>query len=95
MIKLTRLNKSTLVVNSDLIEFMEVTPDTVITLITGEKIMVAEGIDDIISRIIAFRRATGGRYPHTNAFRALSDPQAPSDYEDLERARVQDPRGDD
>ncbi len=56
MIQLTRLNKQPLVVNSDLIEFIESAPDTVITLLTGEKVIVSESTEDIIERIILFRR---------------------------------------
>ena len=40
MIQLTRLNGTPLVVNSDLIKFIEQSPDTLVTLITGEKIVV-------------------------------------------------------
>ena len=57
MIKLTLLNHEPLVLNSDLIEHMEVTPDTVITLTTGQKLMVQESADEVIARVIAFRRA--------------------------------------
>jgi len=57
MIRLTRLNSSALTLNSDLIKFIENAPDTVITLTTGEKIVVLEGTDDVLRRIIAFRRA--------------------------------------
>lgn len=56
MIQLTRLNKKPLVLNSDLIEFIENTPDTVITLITGEKVVVLESTEDILERVVAFRR---------------------------------------
>ncbi|MBK9167838.1 MAG: flagellar FlbD family protein [Bryobacterales bacterium] len=57
MIKLTRLNHEPLVLNSDLIEYMEATPDTVITLTTGQKLMVQEHADEVIERVIRFRRA--------------------------------------
>lgn len=56
MIELTRLNKKPLVVNSDLIEFIENAPDTVITLVTGEKVVVLESAEEILDRITAFRR---------------------------------------
>ena len=56
MIQLTRLNKKPLVVNSDLIEFIENAPDTVITLVTGEKVVVLEGTEEILDQIITFRR---------------------------------------
>ena len=56
MIRLTRLNQVPLVVNSDLIEHIEVTPDTVIALTTGQKFMVRETSDQVIERIVEFRR---------------------------------------
>jgi flagellar protein FlbD len=57
MIRLTRLNSHALTINSDLIKFIENAPDTVITLTTGEKIVVLESTDDVLRRVIAFRRA--------------------------------------
>jgi flagellar protein FlbD len=55
MIRLTRLNHVPLVLNSDLIEQVEVTPDTVITMTTGEKFMVLESADEIVDRVVEFR----------------------------------------
>ncbi|MGA9042937.1 MAG: flagellar FlbD family protein [Terriglobales bacterium] len=57
MIQLTRLNNSLLTVNSDLIKFVEQSPDTVITLVNGEKVLVRESMSDILDRIIRFRRS--------------------------------------
>lgn len=56
MIRLTKLNDQELVVNDDLIEFIESTPDTIISLTDGKKIMVRETPDEIIERVAAFRR---------------------------------------
>ncbi len=56
MIQLTRLNNSSLIVNSDLIKFVEQSPDTVITLLNGEKLLVRESAEDVCGRIVAFRR---------------------------------------
>jgi len=56
MIHLTRLNKHPVVVNSDLIKFVENTPDTVVTLVSGEKIVVSEAVEEVLDRIIKFRR---------------------------------------
>ena len=56
MIKITRLNHTPLIVNSDLIEHIEVTPDTVITLTSGQKYMVLETTEEIIERVIHFRQ---------------------------------------
>ncbi len=55
MIKVTKLNGSELVINADLIEFIEITPDTLISLTTGRKIMVQEDPDEIIARTVAYR----------------------------------------
>jgi flagellar protein FlbD len=56
MIQLTRLNRIPMVLNSDLIEHIEITPDTVITLTTGQKIVVLEPAGDV-ERVVAFRRS--------------------------------------
>jgi flagellar protein FlbD len=55
MILLRRLNGSEFGVNADLIERLEVTPDTVVTLVDGTKYVVAEPVDEVIERIIEFR----------------------------------------
>ena len=57
MIHLTRLNNKPLVVNSDLIKFVEQSPDTLVTLITGEKIVVLEKPNEVMARVVEFRRA--------------------------------------
>jgi len=56
MILLTRLNNRPLVVNSDMIKFIENTPDTVITLVSGEKIVVLETVVEVMEEIVNFRR---------------------------------------
>jgi len=57
MIQLTRLNGHAMAVNCDLIKFVEQAPDTVITLISGEKMVVKESTADVIARVLEFRRA--------------------------------------
>ncbi|MDI3298187.1 MAG: flagellar FlbD family protein [Bacillota bacterium] len=56
MIWLTRLNGDELVVNADMIETVEATPDTVITLVNGHRWIVAESPDEVIRRVVAYRR---------------------------------------
>ncbi len=56
MIQLTRLNNSGFTVNADLIKFVEQNPDTVITLVNGEKILVQEPVGEVVSRVVEFRR---------------------------------------
>lgn len=57
MIGLTRINHVPLVLNSDLIEHIEVTPDTVISLTNGQKFMVLESAEEVVARVIEFRRS--------------------------------------
>jgi len=57
MIQLTRLNNTRLAVNSDLIKYVEEAPDTVITLLSGEKLVVRETTGQIIERVREFRRS--------------------------------------
>lgn len=55
MIQLTRLNKERFALNTDLIERVEATPDTVLTLIDGTKYIVAEPLEVVIDRVVDFR----------------------------------------
>ena len=55
MIELTRLNGSAIVLNSDLIKTAESSPDTMLTLITGEKMIVREELNELVNRVLAYR----------------------------------------
>jgi flagellar protein FlbD len=57
MIHVTRLNQSSVVLNSDLIEQIESTPDTLITLTNNQKLIVLETADEIVERIRLYRRS--------------------------------------
>ncbi len=57
MIQLTRINHKPIVLNSDLIEHLEVTPDTVISMTNGQKFMVLETAEEVIQKVIRFRKA--------------------------------------
>lgn len=61
MIRLTRINRVPLVLNADLIEHVEVTPDTVIAMTSGQKFMVIETAEEVIQKVIDFRRSIQGR----------------------------------
>ena len=56
MIKLTRLNNSEILLNPDLIEHVELNTDTVITLTNGISFVVKENSEEIVQRIIEFKR---------------------------------------
>ena len=60
MIQLTKINNALIVVNSDLIEYIEETPDTVITLTNNDRVVVQESMAEIIDRIVHFRRQVSG-----------------------------------
>ena len=57
MIKLTRLNGRAVVVNAELIRYVEETPDTIITLTGSDKIVVRESLDEVIRRAIEYGRS--------------------------------------
>jgi len=57
MIKLTRLNGSSFILNAELISTIEAQPDTFITLTTGERVMVAESPDEVLRRVMAYQQA--------------------------------------
>ena len=56
MISVTRLNDKEYIINSELIECIEANPDTTITMTTGKKIIAKESIDEVIDKVIAFKR---------------------------------------
>lgn len=57
MVCLTRINHTPFVLNAELIEQIETTPDTVISLTNGQKVMVLESADEVVGRVIAYRRS--------------------------------------
>lgn len=61
MIIVTRLNNSKFWVNADMIEFIEETPDTVISLINGNKIVIKESADTVVNSVIQFRQQVSFR----------------------------------
>lgn len=57
MIKVSRLNNTEFILNCELIEFIEETPDTVITLTTGKKVVVKESAEEIIKKIVEYKNS--------------------------------------
>ncbi|MGL6194016.1 MAG: flagellar FlbD family protein [Thermoguttaceae bacterium] len=57
MIKLSRLNGSEFILNAELIKTIEVCPDTLITLISCETLMVCESLDEVVRRVITYHQA--------------------------------------
>ena len=62
MIRLTRINHVSMLLNSDLIEHAEATPDTVISLSDGQKFVVLETLDEVVDRVVEFRRTINDRF---------------------------------
>ncbi len=68
MIELTRLNGQKLFVNCDLLKYAEASPDTVLTLLTGDKIVVRESCEEVVTLALTFRsRALGAAWPDAAA----------------------------
>jgi len=57
MIKLSRLDGEVFLLNADLISYVEARPDTFITLTTGERLVVAESMDEVLRRAVAYQQA--------------------------------------
>ena len=56
MVTVTKFNEREVVVNCELIEQIEATPDTVITMTTGHKIIVKESVEEVLERVVAFKK---------------------------------------
>ncbi len=76
MIRVTRLNSAPMILNSDLIEHIDETPDTVIALTTGQSLRVRETAEELLSRIIDFRRT-------------IQSPALPPPFRALNSARIE------
>lgn len=72
MIKLKRLNGHEIVVNPELIEWVDANPDTTLTLATGSKIIVKNSLDEVIEKIMEYRRMmyTSGKSPAENLLKS-------------------------
>jgi flagellar protein FlbD len=57
MIKLTHLGGEPFILNADLIQYVEARPDTFITLTNGERLVVAESMDEVLRRAVAYQQA--------------------------------------
>lgn len=55
MISLTKMNQHVIVINSDQIEVVESTPDTVITLVNGHKYIVNESVSEVVDKIVLYK----------------------------------------
>jgi flagellar protein FlbD len=71
MIRVTRINNEEIIVNAVLIEFIEATPDTVISLISGRKLMVRESVEEVRARAVAYHHCIG-LFPQPNPESCLS-----------------------
>jgi flagellar protein FlbD len=60
MITLTRLDQRVIVVNADLIKMIEATPDTIITLINGDSLLVRESVEEVVRRAVDYARQVRG-----------------------------------
>jgi len=57
MITVTRLNGKEFIVNAELIKLLESTPDTMITLLNGERLLVKESLEEVVKRAVEYGRS--------------------------------------
>lgn len=81
MIQLTRFDRSTFYLNPHLIETLEQTPDTMIAY-GGKKIVVRDTIEEVIARIVAYRRAIGIGFSDVELSVKTEEEQKDRDNED-------------
>lgn len=60
MITVTRLDRRVVVINAELVKMIEATPDTIITLINGDTLIVRETVDEVVSRAVDYARQIRG-----------------------------------
>lgn len=103
MIELTRLNGSVMMLNSDLIKTAEASPDTMLTLINGEKLIVGEEIAEVVERVIAYRahllatvarRAPSGELDRIAGLTSLDPAAQSSPQPGAKRGPEREPRRD-
>ena len=91
MIEVTRLNGSLMLLNSDLIKTAEASPDTILTLVSGEKLIVREDPAEVVERVLAYRARlltmVARRLP------SLSDLQQVASLSSLDHAAAPSPQG--
>ncbi len=62
MISVMRMNGMELYVNAELIEYIEATPDTVLTLTTGRKFVLKDSVQEVVDKIIEYRKTIGTKF---------------------------------
>lgn len=73
MIRVSRLDGTELVLNAHLIEIVEAVPDTVISLTTGRKLVVRESVNELVERVLAYRRSIWPDWAETVACNATPE----------------------
>ena len=60
MITITRLDKRVIVLNADMIKTLEATPDTIVTLLNGDTVVVRESVEEVVQRVVEYQRQIRG-----------------------------------
>lgn len=92
MIEVTRLNGTPMVLNSDLIKIAEASPDTMLTLVNGEKLIVRETCEEVSERVLAYRARLLMRIAHK--LMSLSDVERVAGLSSLPEASSLDSSAD-
>lgn len=73
MIKLEKLNGAMVVVNAELIESVEAAPDTVINLATGNRFLVKNSVDDVVARVVEYKKKVYSERKCVNPLEGLEE----------------------
>ncbi len=84
MIRLTRFDGSKVAVNAEMIKFIEAAPDTIVTLASDQKILVLETVDEVIERVVEYKRLACGSLPQTRVVREREEDSQGKDTDDIE-----------
>jgi uncharacterized protein YlzI (FlbEa/FlbD family) len=80
VLKLTRLNRNTVVVNPDHISWVDASPDTTLRILGGETLIVLESVDELIAQLVAYRRLIRASTPESELARDTFDVPAMSNF---------------
>lgn len=87
MVKLTRFDNQTVVVNPDHIRAVEAAPETTLHLLGGDRMLVRESIEELVTRVVAYRRRVGTL---AVASTVSVDPLAHRHWDDAEEDRFEE-----
>ncbi|NDD28108.1 MAG: flagellar protein FlbD [Proteobacteria bacterium] len=72
MIRLNRINGQPVVINADLIEMLEVTPEVIVLLTTGRRLVVSQSVDEVVQAVVDYQRSIGVKRPPPHLIQSIA-----------------------